>query len=97
MPAITAAQKAKAARKLARRFFVDQRKTATVTLDHIEDAIQAIDDAFEGLPGDLPNQAKSLTANLNLSLPEPFKTKADAEVQNALVAFYFGFKFGAMD
>ena len=96
MAAMSDADKNRAARILGKRIFVDANANATMTHTELVAAVSAIDGAMEGTPAQLPNQTQNITNNLNIALPEPFKTTAQVDQKSALLAVWAGVKYGLL-
>lgn len=91
MAAMSAADIAKAARIYARQV---NGIAISVNHDDIVAAVTALDNAFEGLPTALPNQAQSVALNMNAVLPDPYKSAASTPQKSALLAIWAGVKYG---
>lgn len=96
MALMSAADKAKAARWLGNKLYVEGGATANLHHDDLVAAIDAIDGAMDGLPPALPNQAQSITLNLNTALPEPFKGTATTPQKSWAVIAWAGVKYGSI-
>ena len=96
MAALSAAERNRAARLLAKTIYVDALTTASLNHSDILAAIAATDDAMEGLPPALPNQAQSVALNLNTSLSEPFKSTATVSQKSLLLGIWAGVKYGVL-
>lgn len=92
MAAMNDANKAKIARIFARRIY--NVATSNLAHDNIVAAATALDNALEGLPAALPNAMQSVVVNLNLVLPDPFKTTATIPQKSAFLAILMGVKYG---
>lgn len=94
MAALSTPERNRAARLIARKIY----RTNTATLSHADilAAVGAVDDAMEGLPASLPNQAQSVALNLNTALPEPFKGTATTAQKSVLLGVWAGVKYGEM-
>ncbi len=94
MASMSTADRNKAARITADQIFGKTGDTATLNLADILAAVISQDDALEGLPTALPNVLLSLAQNLNLVLPDPFKTTATQSQKAAMFAITVGVKYG---
>lgn len=84
--ALIAADRQDAARQLARKLFVETTATANLSLTDIRAAIDSVDDTFDALASALAGTA-TVQQNVNIRLPEPFKTTATAGQKASIVAY----------
>jgi len=94
MAAMSNADKAKAARFLGARIYVEAGATANMNGSDLFAAIGAIDGVMESLPPALGNQAQTVAQNINSALPEPFKSTATTQQKSFAVIMWCRVKHG---